>query len=81
MNSEMRKKLVDHFINFVYKSSDSELSSFLEYLQEENITKTLTGSVLAAFISGYTFGLTRKEINYINTVEGDGGREDNYDKP
>jgi hypothetical protein len=66
MNNETKEKLIDAFIDFVVKSSESELNNFLEYLQREGITKTSTGVVLAAFISGYTFSLNikNKELPY-----------------
>jgi hypothetical protein len=57
MNNETKEKLIDAFIDFVVKSSESELNNLLGYLQTDGITKTLTGAVLAVFISGYTFCL------------------------
>jgi hypothetical protein len=65
MDSETKEKLIDDFIDFIVKSSESELNSFFEYIKSEGITKTSTGVVLAAFISGYTFCLgMNKELPY-----------------
>jgi hypothetical protein len=62
-DNKLKKELVDSFVDFIVKSSKSELDDLLEYLKKENIAKTLTGVVLTAFISGYIFALNmnRKE--------------------
>jgi hypothetical protein len=57
IDSETKAKLANDFVDFVSRSSKSELSDFLDYIQGSEIIKTPTGIVLASFICGYTFGL------------------------
>jgi hypothetical protein len=52
-----RKELTDAFVDYVAKSSISELEDFLKYLQKTDIVETFEGILLASFVNGYLFGL------------------------